>query len=72
MDYNEEYSEIFAYTRVLLDEELEQNVKFIEFSKANGHNHSMLYLKMVADCLTAYNEIFPHPWFVHARNFRQY
>lgn len=72
MDIKNEYSNIFAYTRALLDDELEHNVKFMEYSKTTGHNHSLLYITMVADTLTAYNELYPHPEFVHARNFRQY
>lgn len=72
MDYKEQYMDIFAYTRVLIGYDLEENVKFILRSISNGHQFSIEYLKMVADNLTAYNEMCPYSHFLHARFFGQH
>lgn len=69
MEYKEQYMNIFAYARVLLGDDLNENVKFILRSINIGHQISIDYLKMVADNLTAFNEICPYSHFLHARFF---
>lgn len=71
MDYKQQYMDIFACARVLLGDELDDNVKYISRHMSNGHRCCIEYLKMVADALTAYNEMYPYSHFLHARFFEQ-
>lgn len=57
MNYKPSYSNIFASVRSHLDDEITNDVTFMQMSMKNGHNFSFLYLKIVADELTAYNEL---------------
>lgn len=71
MDYKEQYMDIFAYARVLIGDNIEKNVEFIEKSMEEGHQLFIEYLVMVAENLTAYNEMYPYPEFIPARFFRE-
>ena len=57
MKYSLNYFDIFASQRSALDDKLTEFYRFISMGKNNGHTHSWEYLSLVADYLTAYNEL---------------
>jgi len=70
MDYKEQYMDVFAYTRLLIGADIEKDVEFIIKGKELGRQFSIDYLALLADHLTAYNEMFPYPEFIPVIFFR--
>lgn len=71
MDYKAQYMDVFAYTRELIGDDIEEDVEFIEKGREEGHQFSIGFLALVAENLTAYNEMYPYPEFVPVRYFRK-
>lgn len=71
MDYKQQYMDIFTYTRVLIGDDIEKDVEFIEKGREAGHQFSIGFLALVAEHLTAYNEMYPYPEFIPVRFFRK-
>ena len=72
MPYTKQYKEIFNYTAALLAEGIHEEVAFIDKKKGEGLSVSWFYIKIVADNITAYNELFPYSHFVHSSSFLSY
>lgn len=70
MMYTDNYSGIFSSCRNLINEELETAAKFMTYAKVAGHQHSWIYLAIIAEYLTAYNELSPLPFFIKMKHFR--
>lgn len=70
MKYNREYKDIFAGVRCALGKELEEAFKFMSHGVKMGYQHGWSYIAVVANDLTAYNELCPLDFFVRIRNFK--
>lgn len=70
MKYNSTYKDIFVSARCALDNELEAAFNFMSYGVDNGHKHSWSYIAIVANDLTAYNELSPFDFFVKLRTFK--
>lgn len=70
MTYSSNYLSVFSSQRVQLDEELTQFYSLMSICKTNEHHHSWTYIIMVADALTAYNELCDLSFFVTMKYFK--
>lgn len=70
MKYSLNYLDIFASQRNVLNDDLTEFYRFISMGKNNGHTHSWEYLSVVANCLTAYNELSRFDFFVKMNLFK--
>lgn len=57
MDYSRNYLDIFSSARVALDIKLVNDYNFMTRCMKNGTPLTWIYLSMVAEELTAYNEL---------------
>lgn len=69
MTYSSKYLSVFNIQRVQLDEDLTRFYSLMSVSKTVGHHHSWNYLSIVADALTAYNELCDLDFFVTMKYF---
>lgn len=69
MTYSKSYLDIFSSARNALNEELENDYNFISMCMKNGKSPSWLYLSMVAEELTAYNELSDCCFFIKMKFF---
>lgn len=69
MNYKPSYFNIFASVRAILDDEITNDLTFVQKGMRDGHNFSYLYLKIVADELTAYNELCNHTFYLNTKFF---
>lgn len=70
MEYSLNYLDIFASQRSALEDNLTEFYRFISMGKNNGHPHSWEYLSLVANYLTAYNELSRLNFFVKMNLFK--
>lgn len=64
---NPNYLDVFANARVMLNDELTNFFRTLREYKKINHQCSIAYLKIGADCLTAYNELSPTSFFVSSK-----
>lgn len=69
MEYTEKYKTIFASARNILDDDITREVKYITYGISIKHQHSLAYLKLVADNLTVYNELTNLSFFCRCKHF---
>lgn len=69
MKYNREYKYIFASARCALNEDLKTSFEFMKYGSKTGHKFSWAYISIVANELTAYNELNSHDFFVRSKHF---
>lgn len=70
MKYNSTYKDIFISARCALDEDLKTEAQFMNYSIENGHKCSWSFIAIVANDLTAYNELCTLDFFVRMRHFK--
>lgn len=70
MKYNSTYKDIFISARCALDEDLKSEAQFMNSAIESGHKCSWSFIAIVANDLTAYNEISPLDFFVKLKNFQ--
>lgn len=69
MMYSNNYLSVFNPQRTQLDDDLTRFYSFICYCKTIGHHHSWRYISLVADALTAYNELCDLDFFVKMKHF---
>lgn len=67
--YSDDYMSVFAVTRNVLNDEIEEDVKSLRQYKKIGHKCSLAYLVIVAASITAYNELSQCDFFVGTKYF---
>lgn len=67
-----DYNDIFRHASALLAEAIHEQAVLIDNCKKQSISVSYDYIASTADNLCAYNEMFPHPFFVHIRPFLTY
>lgn len=70
MTYSSNYLDVFNTQRVQLDDELTQYYDFMSMFKTIKHHSSWNYISIVADALTAYNELCGLNFFVTMKFFK--
>lgn len=69
MKYTEDYNLIFSLCRVTLDDQITEALEFIRHSKKIGHHLSLGYLCLIAEFITAYNELSNLSFFAKTKHF---
>lgn len=72
MKYTENYNLIFSLCRVTLDDQIIESLEFIRHCKAMGRHLSLRYLCLIAEYITAYNELSNLSFFVKTKYFNRY
>ena len=67
--YSNDYISIFASARNLLDDQIMSAVEFLRHSKEIKHECTLAYLVVIANYITAYNELSQLSFFVHTKHF---
>lgn len=70
MTYSSNYLDVFHTQRVQLDDELTNYYDFMSMCKTINHHHSCNYISIVANALTAYNELSGLDFFVTMKFFK--
>ena len=71
MTYSNDYRRIFASSRNLLNDELENYCDYLSMCKSIGHHCTWAYISIVANSLTAYNELSNLSFFVKTTHFKR-
>lgn len=69
MKYTEDYNLIFALCRVTLDDQITEALEFIRHNIAMGRHLSLKYLCLIAEFITAYNELSNLSFFAKTKHF---
>lgn len=67
--YSNSYMNIFASARNLLNNDIEEAVKYLLHCKKVGHECTLSYLIVVASFITAYNELSQLSFFLGTKHF---
>lgn len=71
MKYTENYNLIFASCRVSLDDQITEALEFIRHNTAMGRHLTLGYLCLIAEFLTAYNELSNLSFFAKTKHFKR-
>lgn len=69
MKYTENYNIIFASCRVHLDDQITEALEFIRHNIAMGRHLTLGYLCLIAEFITAYNELSNLSFFAKTKHF---
>ena len=69
MKYTENYNLIFSLCRVTLDDQITESLEFIRHCKSMGSHLSLSYLCLIAEFITAYNELSNLSFFAKTKHF---
>lgn len=69
MKYTEDYNQIFSLCRVTLDDQIIESLEFIRHNIAMGRHLSFGYLCLIAEFITAYNELSNLSFFAKTKHF---
>lgn len=69
MKYTEDYNQIFSLCRVTLDDQIIEALKFIRSCKKEKIYLSLRYLCLIAEYITAYNELSNLSFFAKTKHF---
>lgn len=72
MKYTQNYSLIFSSCRSLLDDQITESLDLVRLSMANNQQLTLEYLCVIAEYLTAYNELSNLSFFVKTIHFKMY
>lgn len=71
MKYTEDYNRIFAGCRILLDSQITEALEFIRRNIAMGRHLTLGYLCLIAEFITAYNELNNLTFFAKTKHFKR-
>lgn len=66
--FSHDYYDIFVHARVVMRETLESFVDNIRIFKTRNESLSLEYICMVAELLTAYNELLDYSFFIKTKH----